>query len=57
MVLEHVEDFDVVLRAMNRVLKPGGMVLSIFPDRSVWRQGHAGITGESGGDDRIRTGE
>jgi SAM-dependent methyltransferase len=42
-VLEHVEDLDVVLREMRRVLKPGGSVLSLFPDRAVWREGHCGI--------------
>jgi hypothetical protein len=25
------------------VLKPGGVVLSLFPDKSVWREGHCGI--------------
>ena len=42
-VMEHVEDLDGVLREMHRVLKPGGKVLSIFPDRGVWREGHCGI--------------
>jgi len=42
-VMEHVEDLDGVLAEIERVLKPGGMVLSLFPDRSVWREGHCGI--------------
>lgn len=42
-VMEHVEDLDAVLMEISRVLKPGGVVLSIFPDRSVWREGHCGI--------------
>lgn len=42
-VLEHVEDLDSVLAEMNRVLKPGGTVLSIFPSRDVLREGHIGI--------------
>jgi SAM-dependent methyltransferase len=42
-VMEHVEDYDAVLAEMQRVLKPGGAVLSLFPDRSVWREGHCGI--------------
>jgi len=42
-VMEHVEDLDAVLREIARVLKPGGIVLSLFPDRGVWREGHCGI--------------
>jgi SAM-dependent methyltransferase len=42
-VLEHVEDLDAVLQELWRVLKPGGTLLSIFPSRDVWREGHIGI--------------
>jgi SAM-dependent methyltransferase len=42
-VLEHVPDLDAVLEEMRRVLKPDGFVLSMFPDRGVWREGHCGI--------------
>jgi len=42
-VMEHVEDLDAVLREIHRVLTPGGMVLSIFPSRDVFREGHIGI--------------
>jgi ubiquinone/menaquinone biosynthesis C-methylase UbiE len=42
-VLEHVEDIDTALGEMARVLKPGGAVLSLFPDKSVWREGHCGV--------------
>lgn len=42
-VMEHVHDLDGVLREMHRVLKPGGSVLSMFPDRGVWREPHCGI--------------
>lgn len=42
-VLEHVPDIERVLDEIHRVLKPGGMVLSLFPDRGVWREGHCGI--------------
>ncbi|MFO1468925.1 MAG: class I SAM-dependent methyltransferase [Steroidobacteraceae bacterium] len=42
-VMEHVLDLDRVLSEIARVLKPGGRVLSLFPDRGVWREGHCGI--------------
>lgn len=42
-VMEHVEDLDPVLAEIHRVLKPGGMVLSLFPSKEVWHEGHCGI--------------
>lgn len=42
-VMEHVEDLDSVLQQLHRVLKPGGTVLSVFPSKDVWREGHIGI--------------
>jgi SAM-dependent methyltransferase len=42
-VMEHVEDLDAVLREIHRVLAPGGTLLSIFPSRDVFREGHIGI--------------
>ncbi len=42
-VLEHVVDLGAVVSEMTRVLKPGGTVLSIFPDSGVWREGHCGV--------------
>jgi SAM-dependent methyltransferase len=42
-VFEHVQDLDLVLREIFRVLKPGGMLLALFPSREVWREGHCGI--------------
>ena len=42
-VLEHVADLEAVLQEIHRVLKPGGTVLSIFPARDVFREGHIGI--------------
>jgi SAM-dependent methyltransferase len=42
-VMEHVQDLDLVLAEIERVLKPGGQVLSLFPDKSVWREGHCGV--------------
>jgi SAM-dependent methyltransferase len=42
-VMEHVEDLDKTLREIHRVLRPGGKVLSVFPSKDVWREGHIGI--------------
>ncbi len=42
-VMEHVADLDAALREIHRVLKPDGTVLSIFPSRGVFREGHIGI--------------
>ena len=41
--MEHVENLDSVLAEIQRVLKPGGLVLSLFPDKGVWCEGHCGI--------------
>jgi SAM-dependent methyltransferase len=43
LVLEHVPNLDSVLAEIARVLVLGGAVLSLFPDRGVWREGHCGI--------------
>jgi SAM-dependent methyltransferase len=42
-VMEHVEDLEAVLAEIDRVLKPGGILMSIFPSVDVWREGHIGI--------------
>ena len=42
-VFEHVEDLEGALAEIDRVLRPGGRMLSIFPSRDVWREGHIGI--------------
>lgn len=42
-VLEHVPDLGAALDDVARVLKPGGVFFSLFPDRSTWREGHVGI--------------
>lgn len=42
-VMEHVPDLEIVLAEIYRVLRPGGAVLSLFPDKGVWREGHCGI--------------
>jgi SAM-dependent methyltransferase len=42
-VMEHVDDLDAALSEICRVLKPGGVVLSLFPDAGIWREKHCGI--------------
>jgi SAM-dependent methyltransferase len=42
-VFEHVPNMDLVLNEIHRVLKPSGFMLSLFPSREVWREGHCGI--------------
>lgn len=42
-VMEHVIDLDLVLSEIKRVLKSDGKILNLFPDKSVWREGHCGI--------------
>lgn len=42
-VMEHVEDMDTVLMEIFRVMKPGGLFLSLFPIRETMRENHIGI--------------
>lgn len=42
-VIEHVCDLDLALTEFQRVLKPGGQFLTIFPDKSTWREVHCEI--------------
>ena len=42
-VLEHVADLDGALGEIHRVLTADGAMLSIFPARDVFREGHIGI--------------
>lgn len=42
-VFEHVEDLNLVLLEIARVLKPAGIVLSLFPSKEVIREGHCGV--------------
>lgn len=42
-VMEHVSNLDGVLAEIQRVLKPGGKIISLFPDKGAWREGHCGI--------------
>lgn len=42
-VFEHVEDLDVVLDEIHRVLRVNGRLLALFPSKAVLREGHIGI--------------
>ena len=42
-VFEQVENLDLVLGKIVRVLKPGGQMLSLFQSRDVVREGHCGV--------------
>ncbi len=42
-VIEHVEDLDTTLAEFQRVLKPRGEILTIFPDKSNWNEVHCDI--------------
>jgi ubiquinone/menaquinone biosynthesis C-methylase UbiE len=42
-VFEHIDIFDIPLKEIQRVLKPEGYFINIFPDKGVWREGHFGI--------------
>lgn len=43
MVFEHVEDMAAVLREIDRVLRPGGLMVALFPTQEVWREAHTGV--------------
>lgn len=42
-VIEHVENIEATLGELHRLVRPGGTVLSLFPHKTVWREGHCGI--------------
>src|SRR5262249_47216164 len=42
-VMEHVDDVGVVLRELRRVMKPGGVMLSLFPVKEALREVHCGV--------------
>ena len=42
-MIEHVENLELTLAELHRVLKPGGRILSAFTHKAVWREGHCGV--------------
>lgn len=42
-VFEHVSDMNAVLKEIDRVLVPGGTLVSMFPSKDVIREGHCGV--------------
>lgn len=42
-VMEHVEDLALTFAEINRIIKPNGRCLVLFPDSSVIREGCCGI--------------
>lgn len=42
-VFEHIDDFTLPLSEIDRVMKPGGIFINIFPSAKVWREGHCGV--------------
>ena len=42
-VFEHIADFSLPLAEIDRVLKPTGIFINIFPSSESWREGHIGI--------------
>lgn len=42
-VIEHVQDLDSVVQELDRVVKPGGQMLVIFPHLETWLEVHSGL--------------
>lgn len=42
-VFEHVADPPVALAEIHRALKPGGVFIALFPDVTVWFEGHRSL--------------
>jgi len=42
-VFEHIEEPLGSYMEISRVLKPGGVMYAIFPNKSVWYEGHVGL--------------
>jgi SAM-dependent methyltransferase len=42
-VFEHIQHPDHFISEIHRVLKPGGTFITLFPDNTVWFEGHVGL--------------
>jgi len=42
-VFEHIQDPRPFISEIHRVLKRGGTLIALFPDNTVWFEGHAGL--------------
>lgn len=43
MVFEHIENFDIILKEIKRVMKNDGFFLCLFPSKGSFIEGHIGI--------------
>jgi len=42
-VFEHISDYVPSMKEIRRVLKSGGVLLTVFPNYEVWYEGHIGL--------------
>jgi SAM-dependent methyltransferase len=42
-VFEHIQHPQPFISEIHRVLKPGGTFIALFPDKTIWFEGHVGL--------------